>query len=147
MAFIHGKKTYFAIDNNAGTLTNISTYLNNVDFPRDADVPETTTFDPTGATCDRTYIAGLRNATISVSGFFDPASSAVDEILEDILTGTNYETSKTFSYGPEDNTMGNVEYTGECFMTSYSTSSPVDGVTSFTADFQVTGAITRGTYS
>ena len=142
MAFVHGREGYFSIDDNAGTLQDISCYIGNVDLNREADTPEVTTF------CDdfRAYITGFRAATISLSGFYDPASSAIDEILEGILTGANNALSKTFEYGPNGNAMGEVRYTGECFMTSYSVSSPVDGVVSFTADFNITGNVTRNTF-
>jgi hypothetical protein len=39
-----------------------------------------------------------------------------------------------------------VKYTGEAILTSYSISNPVADVVTFSADFQVTGAVTRGTY-
>ena len=64
MAFTHGKDSVFKLDNSSGSLTDISTYVNNVDFPETADVSETTTF---GAD-NKTYIAGLKDATISLSG-------------------------------------------------------------------------------
>ena len=56
MAFTHGKDSVFKLDNASGSLTDISTYVNNVDFPETADVSETTTL---GAD-NKTYIAGLR---------------------------------------------------------------------------------------
>ena len=43
MAFTHGKDSVFKLDNASGSLTDISTYVNNVDFPETADVSETTT--------------------------------------------------------------------------------------------------------
>ena len=135
MAFEHGKVTVFKIDNSVDSLTDISAYCNNVDFPREVDTPETTTF----GNDDRTYIAGLRTATMSVSGFWD---SVVDGVLAGVV-GTG---ELSFEYGPQDATASNVKYTGECILTSYGQGSPVDGVATFTADFQITGAVTRGTY-
>lgn len=136
MAFEHGKSTVFKIDNSGGTLTDISAYCNNVDFPREVDAPETTTF----GNDDRTYIVGLRTATLSVSGFWD---ATVDGILAGIV-GSGIV---SFQYGPQGSTAGEVQYEGECILTSYGQGSPVDGVATFTADFQITGAVTRTTYS
>lgn len=136
MAFEHGKSTVFKIDNSGGTLTDISAYCNNVDFPREVDAPETTTF----GVDDRTYIVGLRGATLSIAGFWD---STVDSVLAGIV-GSGLV---TFEYGPQGSTSGEIRYTGECILTSYAQGSPVDGVATFTADFQITAAVTRNTYS
>ncbi len=137
MAFEHGKVTVFKIDNSSNSLTNISTYTNNVDFGADVDVPETTTF----GVDDRTYIIGLIGHTFSVSGLWE--SAVLDLTLAGIV---GHATSKSFEYGPQGSATGDVKYTGECFMSNYSISSPVDGVSSWTADFTITAAVTRGTY-
>lgn len=136
MSFEHGKGTVFKVDNSGGTLTDISAYCNNVDFPREVDTPETTTF----GNDDRTYIVGLRTATISVSGYWD---ATLDDVLGQIV-GSGLV---TFEYGPQGSTSGDIKYTGECILTSYGEASPVDGVATWTADFQVTGAVSRTTYS
>lgn len=140
--FKHGKDTYFRLDNNAGTLVDLSPYLNSVDFPRDRDNPETTVFGNDG---NRSYIAGLRNASISIAGFFDGGASAIDKQLADLFEGSNADVSKTFEYGPGGNVSGEPLYSGEVFISTYAISSPVDGVVAFTADFLVTGAVTRAT--
>lgn len=138
MAFVHGRATDFQIDNSAGSLTDLSSFVGNVDFSRDLDTPETTVFGNAG---DRSYVAGLRGATISITGFWDPTTTTgPDFILSGILGDA---ASKSFQYGPQGTTTGQIRYTGECFLTSYGTSSPVDGVVGFTADFQITGAVTR----
>lgn len=143
MAFEHGKGGYFSYDNDAGTLFVMTAFIENLDFPRDIDVPETTVFSQN----DRTYIAGLRGSTISISGFWDGASSQVDEVIELIITGSNSSATKSFEYGPQGNSTGAVKYSGESFVTGYSISHPVDGVVSFTLDIQITAAVTRGTFA
>jgi hypothetical protein len=137
MAFEHGKGSVFKIDNSGGTLTDISAFCNNVDFPREVDVPETTTF----GNSDRTYIAGLRTATVSVSGYWD---ATVDATLAGVQTTA---VSLTFEFGPQGASSGAVRYTGECFPTGYNVTGPVDGVSTWTADFQITGSVTRNTYT
>ena len=138
MAFEHGKGTVLKLDNSGGTLTDLSAYLNNVDFSRDVDTPESTVF----GNDDRTYIAGLRNATISISGFWE--SAALDALVGTIL---GQATALEFEYGPGGSTAGDIKYSGSCYCTNYSISNPVDGIVSFTADFQITGAVTRTTWS
>ena len=52
----------------------------------------------------------------------------------------------SFEYGPEGSTSTRVKYSGECILTSYETSAGVGDVVSFTASFQISGAVTRGTW-
>ena len=136
MAFVHGKDSVFKLDNSGGTLTDISTYVNNVDFPETADVSETTTL---GAD-NKTYIAGLKDATISLSGLWD---STADAIFGAVV---GQSATLSFEYSPEGTTGGNVKYEGEAILTSYAISSPVGDAVGYSADLQVSGAITRGTH-
>lgn len=136
MAFTHGKDSVFKLDNSGGSLTDISTYVNNVDFPETADVSETTTL---GAD-NKTYIAGLKDATISLSGLWD---STADAIFGAVV---GQSATLSFEYSPEGTTGGNIKYTGEAILTSYAISSPVGDAVGYSADLQVSGAITRGTH-
>ena len=135
--FRHGKSTVFKVDNNAGSLTDISNTLTDVSFPQSVDTAETSAF---GASA-KAYIVGLTDATLSVSGNFD---ATVDAHLAAIVGKAD---SVSFEYGPEGSTAGYVKYTGEALMTSYEKSGAIGDVVSYSAEFQVTGAITRGTYS
>jgi hypothetical protein len=136
MAFVHGKSSVFKLDNSGGSLTDISTYVNSVDFPETADVAETTTL----GSSSKSYIVGLKDATLSISGLWD---ATIDGILGAVVGQT---ASLSFEYSPEGTTSGKVKYTGECIVTSYSQSSPVGDVVGFSADMQVSGNVTRATH-
>jgi len=136
MAFVHGKDSVFKLDNSGGSLTDISSYVNNVDFPETSDVSETTTL---GAD-NKTYIAGLKDATIGLSGLWD---STADAIFGAVV---GQSATLSFEYSPEGTTGGNVRYTGEAILTSYAISSPVGDVVGYSADMQVSGQITRDTH-
>tara|TARA_R100000482_G_C5108299_1_gene139138 strand:+ start:47 stop:457 length:411 start_codon:yes stop_codon:yes gene_type:complete len=136
MAFTHGKDSVFKLDNASGSLTDISTYVNNVDFPETADVSETTTL---GAD-NKTYIAGLKDATISLSGLWDATADAIFGAVVGQSATLSYE------YSPEGTASGKVKYTGEAILTSYAISSPVGDAVGYSADLQVSGAVTRGTH-
>tara|TARA_R110002050_G_scaffold264484_3_gene405306 strand:- start:106 stop:516 length:411 start_codon:yes stop_codon:yes gene_type:complete len=136
MAFVHGKSSVFKLDNASGSLTDISTYVNSVDFPETADVAETTTL----GSSSKSYIVGLKDATLSVSGLWD---ATIDGILGAVVGQT---ASLSFEYSPEGTASGKVKYTGECIVTSYSQSSPVGDVVGFSADMQVSGNVTRATH-
>ena len=135
--FRHGKNASFKVDNSGGTLTNISDTLNSVTFPREIETLETTSF----GSSTRSYVVGFSDATISIEGSFD---ATVDAHLAGIL---GQEASVSFEYGPEGTTAGLVKYTGESFMTSYETSAGVGDIVTYSAEFQVTGAITRGAFA
>ena len=132
--FVHGKSTHFEIDDTGGTSRDISNTLTSVDFPESIDTAETTAF---GAT-SKSYIVGLRDATLSISGIWDAT-------VDGYFIGTE-PASRTFIYGPAGNTAGNVKYTGEAILTSFSVSNPVGDVVTYSADFQCTGDITRTTF-
>jgi hypothetical protein len=133
--FVHGKSTDFQVDDTGGTIRDISNTLTSVDFPETIDTAETTAF---GAT-SKSYIVGLRDASISISGIWDAT-------VDGYFIGTE-PASRSFVYGPAGSTSGNVKYTGEAIMTSYGISNPVGDSVTFSADFQVTGDVTRGTYA
>lgn len=138
MAFVHGKSAVFKLDDSGGTLRDLSAYLNDVSFPRDVETAETTTFGVSGSA--KTYIVGLSDATISISGLFD---ATADGYLAGVVGAS---ATLSFEYGPAGSTGGNVKYTGECILTSYEVSASVGDSVQASADFQVTGAITRTTW-
>ena len=132
--FAHGKSTDFAIDDTGGSSRNISDTLTDVSFPQTIDTAETTAF----GSSNKSYILGLKDTTISVSGIWDAT-------VDGYISGTE-PASRSFIYGPAGSTGGNVKYTGEAIMTNYAVSNPVGDVVTFSMDLQVTGAVTRGTY-
>jgi hypothetical protein len=136
MPFVHGKTAVFKVDNSAGSLQDISAYCDNVDFPITADTAEVTVF----SNSSKAYVAGLKDATISISGSWD---SAADAILAGIV---GLSSTSTFEYGPAGSTGGLVKFTGECLCTSYNVTAPVGDKVSFSAEFQVTGNVTRTTF-
>ena len=134
--FRHGKSTVFKVDNSGGSLTDISNTLTDVSFPRSVDTAETSAFGDSA----KTYIVGLSDATVSVSGNYD---ATVDAHLSGVL---GQAATLSFEYGPEGSTSTFVKYTGECILTSYEKSGAIGDVVTYSAEFQVTGAVTRGTY-
>jgi predicted secreted protein len=139
--FRHGKNTVFKIDNAAGTLVDISTSCDNVSFPRTIDTGDTSAF----GTSAKTYVVGLSDSKISVSGKFDATTDAqIAAVIAAIDAGTL--ASATFEYGPEGSTTGRVKYTGECLVTSYEISASVSDMVPFSLELQVTGAVTRTTF-
>ena len=136
MAFVHGKNSVFKLDNASGSLTDISAFVNNVDFPETADVAETSVL---GAS-NKTYLAGLKDANISLAGFFDATADAIFGAV------IGQSATLSFEYSPEGPASGKIKYTGECILTNYALSSPVGDAVAYSCDLQVSGAVTRGTH-
>ncbi len=132
MAFTHGKDTKVIVGE-----VDLSGFFNSTDVSRDVDVPETTVY----GNDDRTFIAGIRNGTLSLSGFFDGAANAVDEEISSALGGTS---TKLITVGLNGLTVGNVVYLVNAHYTSYSVSAPVDGVVSVSVDAQSTAGLDNG---
>ncbi|UBU11602.1 hypothetical protein [Nonomuraea gerenzanensis] len=143
MAFTHGKDSAFAVDDTGGTLRTLSQYVDNVSgLPGSRDLSEVTAFGDEGVK----NIPGLVNATFSISGHFDSTvTTGPDAVLGALMTGQS--ATATFEYGPEGNTSGKVKYSGEAWITSYTAESSVSDKVSFSAEFQVDGVVTRGTYA
>lgn len=135
--FRHGKSAVFKIGSagTPGTVVDISSAVTEVGFPRSIETGETTAFGSSA----KSYLVGLSDATISVNGSFDATFDAQ-------LAGLVGVDSVSFEYGPAGSTSTYIKYTGTCVLTSYELSSSVGDIVKFTAQFQVTGAITRGAY-
>lgn len=138
MAISHGKVGAFYLDDSGATLRDLSANLTSVDFSREVDTPESTVF----GLDDRTYIAGLHGATISISGFWDDTANTGSNTVLEPLINLSTGVTQSFQYGPEGQVTGDVRYTGECICTAYNITGSVDGIVEFTADFQITGAVT-----
>jgi hypothetical protein len=141
MAFVHGKGAAFSIDNASGVLTDISTYCDEVSFPQTVETGETTTFQQNS----KTYIVGLRDSTLSVSGKVDPAGDLIISALIDALSAGSIA-SASWEFGPAGSAASAIKYTGEAIVTGYDLSAPVGDVVTFSLDLQVTGDVTRGTF-
>lgn len=131
MPFIHGKGAAVLVDE-----FDLSAFLNTVDAAATADTAEVTTF----GNSSKTYIAGTKDATISLGGFFDGAVGAVDEVLQSALGG-----SAIISVCPAGvATIGNRCSLADCLTTSYSVAATVGDAVSVSAEAQVTGGLLPG---
>jgi hypothetical protein len=134
MAFNHGSKASFQV-NDGTSLRDLSSYLTSVSFPQSVDTAEVTAL---GATA-KSYIVGLKDSTISIEGIYDPTADGYLNTIAGLTAATAFE------YYPNGTPVGSTKpkFSGNCFLVSYEVSTPVDGAASFTAEFQVSGAVTR----
>lgn len=141
MAFLHGRKSKFSVDNAAGSLVNLSDFIDDIQFSQSIETAEVTTMGQTS----KQYITGMTGATISIKGNFDAnGSSTVDPVLSGIL---GQDATVSFEYQPSNASPSstNPKFTGEAILTSYEVSSAVGDAVKFSAEFTITGTITRAT--
>lgn len=131
MAFAHGKGASVLVDE-----FDLSAFLSSYDGAATADTAEVTCF----GNASKAYVAGLKDATISLSGFFDGSTGAVDEVLQAALGG-----SALISLCPAGaGTIGNRCSLADCISTSYSVSAPVGDAVTVSAEAQVSGGMLPG---
>lgn len=136
MAFVHGKDSYLKL-----ATVDLTTFLTDAALNQGTDVAETSTMGSEA----KSYISGLTDSTMSISGRYDStATTGPDAVLSGLL---GLEAATAFEFGPEGGTTGKVKYSGNCFMTAYNVSAPVGDIVAFSAEFQVSGVVTKGTFS
>ncbi len=125
-----GIKTRFELDNAAGTLTDISTYLDSVQGSSDTEFLDGTTFQPDAVTAIKNEIPGFASKGLSLSGKWTEAAEAFFSAIEG-------EQNLEYRYKPDDvNITGSI--TGTCSCGSYSgPQSSVDGIVTFTVELRV----------
>jgi len=136
MAVGAGKDAAFKITNATGALVELTTYLTSITAPSiDAQVAEVSTLGDSYKEYIRTQV--------------DPGSISMDGIF-DTLPGTllfNLGTAAAgaFEYFPQGTASGKQKWSGSALLTSYEAPSGIDDAVTFSAEFQVTGAITVAT--
>lgn len=130
MAFKHGKDAAFLLGSD-----DLSTFSDKIEWKRKRDTGETTTFGKD----DKTYLAGLRDASFTVTGKYDktattgPAAILNAAIASDTITVAKIREEGTGTTLPE------IEVS--CFCTGYEEGIPVGGIITWTADFQCSGVV------
>jgi len=132
MAFTHGKNTGVFVGPG-----NLSPFFNEASASQDVETAETTAFGSNA----KTYIIGLKDGTVSVSGMFDGDQDSVDEQIEGVLGA---EAASVATIAPEGVAIGKVSYSCAARKTSYEISSPVGDVVATSLSIQADGGIDRG---
>lgn len=140
MAVPHGKNAVLKIDDSSDTLVDISDKVNESSTSHSKETAETTAYGD----ASKTYIAGLRDGTLSFSGHFDSASGEITSVLTGVF---NSDTELDFEYGPEGSSSGNQKITGAGHLTSLEISAPVGDKVSISAELQVSGGLTYGSFA
>ena len=116
--------------------TDTVAHINNWEISFGCDALENTAFGTT--VHDRTFEPGLRSHTVTLSGYTmdsDPAQGA----LLDEMTGTSTPSAVTLKCITDTSDKG---FTGDGIITGITVGQPVDGLSPFSATFQISGGLT-----
>lgn len=161
--FTHGKNTRLYISDGTSIpaiaasgavavakVYDLSTYCKEVSFPSKMDTAETSTF----GTQVKTYVQGLADRTLATSGSWEGIAAALSDTtaanptsfdaLVSGLIGAAQEVA--FAYGPTGNAAGAIKYIGRAILTDYQVMGGIGSLVEFSASFQVTGNVTRGSF-
>jgi hypothetical protein len=89
----------------------------------------------------KVYIPGQSDATLSLEGHYDPL------VQSNFATWQASDTPVSWEYGPQGSEAGKPKLTGSGIVTSFEPGSDAGDVGKWSAEFQVTGPITVGTYA
>lgn len=125
--FPHGKDARILMGP-PGNLLDISQVCNTANLSRSADVAEVTAFSDTA----KSYIPGMRDATISIEGMMDKAGTLqLDQLLAE---------ASAFEYYPVGLT--GVKYEGTGILTSLEIGADVGGAVTISGEIQISGEMT-----
>ena len=122
--FAHGKDTRIYVNG-----YDLSDMFRASSIPAAAGTAETTTYGKS----DKTFIAGLKEATLSVEGLFDGAANKVDAVLAPILGAS---AKSVWTILPGGDVFGGRGVGVEGIETSYEVSSPIEDAVQVTAEAQ-----------
>ena len=124
-----------------GISYDISQFFNDVSVAFAGEATETTTFQTGGV---KSYIAGLREGSISLSGFYDGTVNGVDAILTTAIANTGDEGVIVFPDGAGSATVVSRCYITKGIETKYDLKSPISGVVAVDTEIQADGGVWRG---
>jgi len=132
--FFHGKDAAVWISDSGNTSRDFTAYATSVGIPVDVETAEVSTL----ADDDKVYVTGLRDRTISMEGKWD---ATVDGYLSGLLGGT----ARAWKVFPAGSVSTYPVYSGNAILTSYEVSSDIGDAIGFSAEWQNSGIVTRGT--
>jgi hypothetical protein len=135
-SFRSAKNGFFSLTSATGGVINYSSGVDNVSLSRSVQDLVVTTFGDS----DVNRIAGLRDASISISGHF---ASTYEEKLSAAL---GHSTLLSWVYGPESTANTRRKLSGSAVLTGFTIGGAVDGKVDMSFDLACSGTITSTTF-
>lgn len=130
MAAIHGSNGFFSVDAH-----DLSTYIKSGSADQNTETVDVSTLGTTA----KKYIQGMDDGQFQLEGVWD-------DTVDGYIYPLKRAGEKDFVYGPGGNATGKVKYSGKVILVSYNVSNDTGGEVRFSATFQVSGPVTRGTF-
>jgi hypothetical protein len=131
MAFVHGKGIEVLYGGRK-----LTSFFNDVSVSRSLDTAETSAFGLPA----KTYITGMQDGTMSVSGMFDGDADAVDDTLKTTIGAAAADVATIL---PEGTATGTAAFSSSVRQTSYEVSSPIGDVVAVSLEVQADGGVDR----
>lgn len=132
MAFVRGNAAFLV------GAYNLSAYFRRISLTRTKELLDKTVFGDTA----NSFIEGLRSATMTATGLFEPTDDTQDERLNAAFTASS---GTVISFGPNLTTIGNIAFVCNAWDKSYSIETPYEDLIQTNADITVDGdALLRG---
>lgn len=135
MAFSHGTAARMWLDGFPSAC-----YLNEFSLDGEVDTAETTTLCKSA----KTYIPGLEDATVSLSGFFDTNTLDPASTFEALLDARKRAVFPVIYYPEGGDTIGDPAYLLNGFLTSYNVGTTVDDAATLEMEYQSSTGFQRG---
>jgi hypothetical protein len=141
MAFFDSQESVFFIDDTGSDSRDLSDYIVAINgLPGPRELSEATSLADAG----RKWHPSLENSIINLELMWsDDTLVGPDTVLGPLRTHT---AAVDFNYGPEGGTSGDVKYYGTCWVRNYNITSRVGNLVMATAELQVNGQVSRGTF-
>lgn len=147
MAGKKGRIASLKLDNLAGTLTDLSRKGAKISINFSTEILDATTFQPTNGAKEK--MVGVSDGKISFEGNAD--STVATHLLairgQGEPTGGSEGEGFDFEIGPEGTASGKRKLTGKCLLASYGEEVDVNGINKFTAELELHGDVTVGTFA
>ena len=139
-----GKDLYFAMDDTAGTLQQITGVTSVTGLPGEVEHYDATAVGDSG----RKHVAGLENVTVVVEGWYDDtATTGSKTLLSAAATLRSADTEIGISFGPKGNSSGFEKMTAETKLKTVEYPAALGDLVKFRAEFLVQGVVTIGSYT
>lgn len=140
MAFKYGNVATIQVDNAAGTLTDISAYVESVSLSIERDSTDL----PRLGGNQTAKLVGPPGSEFDSEGWFDPTLDAILGVWQ--LEAS--QTARSIEYGPQGSASGAVKYTGEVYLETYEPETSSEDPGSWSATWVVDeNGLTRGTFA
>ena len=131
MGFQHGRLATLFVDTEASACQNVTATVTTITFNRSKSNPDTTTMGHNSVQRD---VDGLRDATLDFSFIFNHGAGACPvELLDGMYSGSAV---RRVQYAPAC-VAGSPVYSASMRLNNFSYTSPVDGVITGTANFEL----------